>query len=155
MASPCCPMQRSWHELPADSIAVGAKLKKILHNLTSVVDRRPVEKCYILLQRKGDWFWLWLPIGRFDNFVHLVSLVHIKTRLDDLLHSVESSILCCFHNVKAAGVLLVEKWDLWKIGSACLLHLLFRFWGRRSCVHLATENQWWHADKYGTLQLSQ
>ena len=44
-------MQGSWHELASDGIAVGAKLEEILHNLSPVVDRRPVEESNILLQK--------------------------------------------------------------------------------------------------------
>ena len=39
---------------------------------------------------------------------HLISLVDIKTSLDDFLNSVKSSILGGFHNVKATGILKVS-----------------------------------------------
>ena len=47
-------MQRSWHEFPSNGIAVGAKLKKIFHNLASVVDCSPVEQRDILLEETDD-----------------------------------------------------------------------------------------------------
>ena len=54
------------------------------------------------------------------------------------------------------GITLVENNRNWflpkKFRIACLLDLLFGFWSWRSCVHLATENQWWYADRFpGTI----